>query len=245
MYILDIYKICNNEGDYMSKSMYSLTNPQKSIWLTEQFYKGTSIENITGSVTVLNSVDFDSLKKAINLFVKKNDSFRLKFIIKDDTIMQYIDDFTEFDIETVLVESDIDVKSLERKICDIPFETLEHFLFAFKLFKFPDGHGGFIINAHHLISDAWTAGIVVNEIIDYYNALINKDIISDEQKPSYIEYINSENNYLNSDKFIKDKEFWNNMFETIPEPVTIPTINVENSKLSFVLHLGQTFPSDK
>ncbi len=214
----------------MSKSMYSLTNPQKSIWLTEQFYKGTSIENITGSVTVLNSVDFDSLKKAINLFVKKNDSFRLKFIIKDDTIMQYIDDFTEFDIETVLVESDIDVKSLERKICDIPFETLEHFLFAFKLFKFPDGHGGFIINAHHLISDAWTAGIVVNEIIDYYNALINKDIISDEQKPSYIEYINSENNYLNSDKFIKDKEFWNNMFETIPEPVTIPTINVENSK---------------
>ena len=53
----------------MSKKLYSLTNPQKSIWLTEQFYKGTSFENITGSVMLSQNVDFDALKKAINLFV--------------------------------------------------------------------------------------------------------------------------------------------------------------------------------
>ena len=32
----------------MEKILYSLTNPQKSIWFTEEFYKGTPIENITG-----------------------------------------------------------------------------------------------------------------------------------------------------------------------------------------------------
>jgi len=45
----------------MSKNMYDLTNPQKSIWLTEQFYKGTSIENITGTVIVSQKVDFKAL----------------------------------------------------------------------------------------------------------------------------------------------------------------------------------------
>ena len=40
----------------MSKNMYALTNPQKSIWLTEQFYKGMSIENITGTVIVSQKV---------------------------------------------------------------------------------------------------------------------------------------------------------------------------------------------
>lgn len=47
----------------MSENIYDLTNPQKSIWLTEQFYKGTSIENITGSVIISQNVDFGNLKK--------------------------------------------------------------------------------------------------------------------------------------------------------------------------------------
>ena len=216
----------------MSKSMYSLTNPQKSIWLTEQFYKGTSIENITGTVIVSQKVDFKALEKAINLFVKNNDSFRLKFTVKDGIVMQYVDTFTEFNIELISVETDKDVKCLERKMCDTPFNTLDNFLFDFKLFKFPNGNGGFIINAHHLISDAWTAGLVVNEIMGYYEALIKGEEISDEPTPSYVEYINSEKEYLNSEKFNKDKAFWNEMFKTVPEVATIPSIKQETKELN-------------
>ena len=216
----------------MSKSMYSLTNPQKSIWLTEQFYKGTSIENITGTVIVSQKVDFKALEKAINLFVKNNDSFRLKFTVKDGIVMQYVDTFTEFNIELISVETDKDVKCLERKMCDTPFNTLDNFLFDFKLFKFPNGNGGFIINAHHLISDAWTAGLVVNEIMGYYEALIKGEEISDEPNPSYVEYINSEKEYLNSEKFNKDKAFWNEMFKTVPEVATIPSIKQETKELN-------------
>lgn len=214
----------------MSHNLYNLTNPQKSIWLTDQFYKGTSIENITGNVNILEQVDFNALKAAINLFVKKNDSFRLKFTVKDDIAMQYIDDFTEFDIERIEIQSDKDIFDIERKMSDIPFETLNNFLFNFKLFKFPDGHGGFVITAHHLISDAWTAGIVVNQVVEYYEAIIKNEKISEDLNLSYLEYINSEAEYINSDKFQKDKAFWNEMFETVPELATIPSLKQENSK---------------
>ncbi len=216
----------------MSKSMYSLTNPQKSIWLTEQFYKGTSIENITGTVIVSQNVDFDALKKAINLFVKNNDSFRLKFTVKDSTVFQYVDLFNEFDIEIVSVQTDKDVKFLERSMCDKSFNTLDNFLFDFKLFRFENGFGGFVINAHHLIADAWTAGLVVNQVMGYYESLIKNEEISNEPNPSYIEYINSEKEYLESEKFKKDKTFWNEIFETVPEPATIPSIKQETKDLN-------------
>lgn len=209
----------------MNSNLYDLTNPQKSIWQTEQFYKGMSIENITGSVIISQKVNFDALKKAINLFVEKNESFRLKFVTQNDNVKQYVDSYKEFDIETVLVSSDNDVKNLERQMCNTPFETLENYLFDFKIFKFEDGHGGFIINAHHLISDAWTAGLVVNEIINYYFSLLTGENITSEINPSYIEYIESENKYLNSDKFEKDRLFWNDMFSTVPEIATIPSFN--------------------
>lgn len=215
----------------MESNVYNLTNPQKSIWFTEQFYKGTPIENITGCVIVLEKLNLKALQKAINLFVKSNDSFRLKFTVKDDKPLQYLSSFSEFEIENVMVNTDEDIKDIENKMSNTPFEVLDNLLFSFKTFTFPDGHGGFVITAHHLISDAWTAGLVVNEIMDYYEKIINSQII-DNQNPSYLDYITSEQEYLNSEKFNKDKEFWNEIFKTVPEVATIPSINVENSNSS-------------
>lgn len=215
----------------MESNVYNLTNPQKSIWFTEQFYKGTPIENITGCVIVLEKLNLKALQKAINLFVKSNDSFRLKFTVKDDKPLQYLSSFSEFEIENVMVNTDEDIKDIENKMSNTPFEVLDNLLFSFKTFTFPDGHGGFVITAHHLISDAWTAGLVVNEIMDYYEKIINSQII-DNQNPSYLDYITSEQEYLNSEKFNKDKEFWNEIFKTVPEVATISSINVENSNSS-------------
>lgn len=215
----------------MESNVYNLTNPQKSIWFTEQFYKGTPIENITGCVIVLEKLNLKALQKAINLFVKSNDSFRLKFTVKDDKPLQYLSSFSEFEIENVMVNTDEDIKDIENEMSNTPFEVLDNLLFSFKTFTFPDGHGGFVITAHHLISDAWTAGLVVNEIMDYYEKIINSQII-DNQNPSYLDYIASEQEYLNSEKFNKDKEFWNEIFKTVPEVATIPSINVENSNSS-------------
>lgn len=215
----------------MESNVYNLTNPQKSIWFTEQFYKGTPIENITGCVIVLEKLNLKALQKAINLFVKSNDSFRLKFTVKDDKPLQYLSSFSEFEIENVMVNTDEDIKDIENEMSNTPFEVLDNLLFSFKTFTFPDGHGGFVITAHHLISDAWTAGLVVNEIMDYYEKIINSQII-DNKNPSYLDYITSEQEYLNSEKFNKDKEFWNEIFKTVPEVATIPSINVENSNSS-------------
>lgn len=215
----------------MESNVYNLTNPQKSIWFTEQFYKGTPIENITGCVIVLEKLNLKALQKAINLFVKSNDSFRLKFTVKDDKPLQYLSSFSEFEIENIMVNTDEDIKDIENEMSNTPFEVLDNLLFSFKTFTFPDGHGGFVITAHHLISDAWTAGLVVNEIMDYYEKIINPQII-DNKNPSYLDYITSEQEYLNSEKFNKDKEFWNEIFKTVPEVATIPSINVENSNSS-------------
>lgn len=216
----------------MERNVYNLTNPQKSIWLTEQFYKNTPMENITGCVTVLEKLNLKALQKAINLFVEKNDSFRLKFILKDDNVFQYLSSFSEFEIENVLVKTNHDIKKLENQMSNTVFEVLDNLLFSFKTFTFPDGHGGYILTAHHLIYDAWTASLVGTEIINYYEKIINAESLDDISNPSYIDYIVSEQEYLKSEKFKKDKEFWNGIFNLIPEIATIPSINGNSQELS-------------
>lgn len=215
----------------MQKELYDLTNPQKSIWFTEQFYKGTPIENITGSVIISNKIDFKALKKAINIFISKNDSFRTKFIIKNDETKQFIEDFTEFDFEIANVKSDEDVAKISKDLATTPFEILNSYLFTFKLFKFADGHGGFIINAHHLIFDAWSSAIGTSEIIDIYSSIINKQDLLEKEYPSYLDFIESEKEYLTSEKFQKDKDFWNTIYDSVPEIADVPSI-IEAKELS-------------
>ena len=211
------------------KELYELTNPQKSIWVTEEFYKGTSIENIAGTAMLSQEVNFDKLKEAINIFIKTNDSFRLKFIKENNSVKQYIDDFSPFSFETIEVETDKDIKKLEKELAETPLELIDSYLFKLKLFKFNDGHGGFVISMHHLIVDAWASGLVISRIIDIYDALLQNNLVLEEiSNPSYIDYIETEQKYMKSSKFEKDKTFWNDLFAQVPEVATIPGLSQTN-----------------
>ena len=56
--------------------MVNLTNAQKSIWVTEQYYLGSSINNICGTAIIEEKVDFVKLEKAIEIVCQKHDNFR-------------------------------------------------------------------------------------------------------------------------------------------------------------------------
>ena len=73
-----------------------LTNPQNSIWLTEKFYTGSSVNNICGYVYISDSVNFNALKKAINELVKTNDSMRFKFKEENGSCVQYVNEYNIF-----------------------------------------------------------------------------------------------------------------------------------------------------
>ena len=99
---------------------YLLTNPQKSIWLTEKVYSGTSINNISGYTYIDEDIKFDVLKKAINEVIKLNDSMRIK-----------IEEAQK--IESSLVRDEEGLISIEKSIgIYAPDENMESVLFGKK-----------------------------------------------------------------------------------------------------------------
>lgn len=212
---------------------YSLTNPQNSIWLTEKFYTETAVNNICGYVYISNPVNFDFLEKAINQLVKTNDSMRLKLKEENNSCIQYLDSYQEFKIDIIELSSQKDIELKAEEFASIPFKILNNFLFKFVLFKLPDQSGGFIINVHHIISDSWTLGLVAKEVTSIYSNLLNSTY-EEEQFPSYINYVKFENEYINSDRFIKDKEYWNEVFNTVPEIASIPSLKNDASSPSCI-----------
>lgn len=206
---------------------YPLTHPQKGIWYTEKLHPHTSIGNIAGSVRIREEIDYCCLEKAINILIQKNDSIRIRISEEESEPVQYISEYNYTSID-FLDFSKKGLKELykwDEQQTTTPFDIEGSDLFYFALLKISDTEGGFYFKLHHLISDAWTASLIINQIIEYYWRLKNKIEISAENKPSYTEYINREENYKNSKKFIKDKDFWNSILSDIPEITSLKTSN--------------------
>ncbi len=206
------------------KDVYNLTTPQKSILLTEEFYGKTNVNNVCGTFYSNEKIDFELFKQAINIFLKNNDSFKIKLKQINGETKQYFSDIENIEFDIVEVNNKDEQTSLEEKIASKIFNLYDSLLFKIVLFRYPDGHGGFVINSHHIISDSWTNGIVANDVALIYSKLKNGDEYLKDDNLSYKKYIESEKEYKQSSKFEKDKLYWDEVFTTIPEVATIPSI---------------------
>jgi fengycin family lipopeptide synthetase D len=231
----------------MEEKLYDLTNPQNSILLTEQYYQNTTVNSICGTAILSNTLNFDLLQKAISLVVKNNDSFRIHFVISNNKFQQYVSSFHEFNIPIIDIKTSDEISNIENNVLSHHFSILDSDLFEFRIFRFPDNTGGFLLNIHHLISDAWTLGLTCRKIVNYYDSLLNNKpiIISNDQ--SYLNYIETEKNYINSSKFENDKTYWENMFSKIPNIInikgsqnnTITSISCDGNRASFIIPKNQ------
>lgn len=202
--------------------MGNLTNSQKSIWVTEQYYRGSSINNICGTAIIDEKVDFEKLEKSIEIVCQKHDNFCLKLTIENGEVKQVLSEQKEIKIDTIDVASPKELEKEREKIVRTPFKLENSELYKFYIFKFKNGEGAFMLNIHHLIADAWTLAFICNEIIKTYSALKQNKEIETKAIYSYIDYIKSEQEYLESEKYQKDKTYWEGQFTTIPEVATIP-----------------------
>ena len=219
---------------------YPLTYPQKGIWYTEKLYPGTSIATISATLKLYGEIDYILLEKAINLVIQKNDSFRTKIIDIDNAPCQYITDYEYQPIELV----DFSTAGIEKmyewdtKLAQTPLDIANMEFCKFYLVKIDKNSGGFFIKIHHSLADAWSVILYGNETMKFYNSLKNLQEIEDGNFPSYLEYLQNEKDYLSSERFIKDKSYWKDLFAEIPETALLKArnnIETKAKRKTFVL----------
>lgn len=198
---------------------YPLTHPQKAVWFTEKLHPGTSIGNVAATLRMKGTIDFSVLEKAINLFIKNNDSMRLRIIEIDGEPKQYFSEYQYHTFETIDF-SGMDINELykwDSLQSKTPLELIDSDLFYFVLIKLSDNDNGFYVKCHHLIADAWSMNLLGSRIMHIYYAMKGESEIPELYTPSYTDFMMSEDQYMASNRYIKDQEYWDKIFESFPE----------------------------
>ena len=191
-----------------------ISEQQKNIWLTEQLNENSNINILFGTFVMPQILDIEVLKKSINKVIETNEALRIRMNLKDGRLEQYIENYEYVDVKTFIIDKD---STKKQKVIDlIQKEDMDLFktkLYDFQIIQTKD-ETIVCIKMHHIISDAWSMMLVVEQIKESYNAL--NLAIEIENKPSYVEYIEKEREYKKSKRFENDKQFWNsyvNKFE--------------------------------
>lgn len=206
------------------KDLYPLSNPQMSIWYTEKLYTETSISNIAGTLRINGDIDLSILNAAVNLVVKNNEGLRLRITEASGTPMQYVSDFIERQYDVVDF-SNAPIEALykwEEEQSRIPLPMIDHELFYMAIFRVNQNDTGFFLKIHHIISDAWSIVLIGKMILENYVALSQQTEI-EEKRFSYTDYIKDEKIYLDSKRFLSDKTYWHQQYDSLPELTMLKT----------------------
>ena len=205
----------------MDNKMYNLTFPQQNILFMERFNENSSVNVITGLVNIYKDFNEDLCKKAINEVIEKNIAMRTRIMEKDNEYMQYFEEYKNEEIEVVDMSSlsNDKIRDYIDGLASQSLFSLNNKLYDFKVLKYSNDKGSILMRIHHIISDAWSCGKIGTYLIQVLESYEGN--VEIETLPSYIEYIESEEEYKNSDKYEKDEEFWKDYLEGINESVSI------------------------
>lgn len=209
---------------------YSLTTPQQNIWNLQKYYADSAISDICGAIFYDTRLRTDILSQAINKEIELQAGLRLQFCEIDGKPAQYVADYTYQDIPVRVFNTKEDYAVFANDFARQPVKLTGGRMYEFCIVEV-EGRSGFIVKASHLISDAWSFSLFAHEITSFYNTLATGEQIL-ENGCSYIDYIETEKQYLESEKYANDRKFWAEKYSAMPEKSIIKYSVSPISKLS-------------
>lgn len=197
--------------------MYELTKPQQLIYSMEKFGGKTIVINV-GSMLLEGKCNKEALKSAIKYIYKTNEAFRIRIYLTKEGILQKIEPYKDCEVEIKYFENEFKLKewAIQNAKHNISIDgKLSNILGVIVGEKF-----GIIEMMHHIVSDGWSLGLVAKQFIyTYNNFCINKE--PKITAGSYVNYIEKEKQYIQSNKMRRDQEYWHHQLEKCTECVSI------------------------
>ena len=206
-----------------------LTTPQQNIWNLQKYYSDTAIANQCGAVIYKEKRDCELLKAAIQKVLDSQTGLRLRFV-EEKNVYQYTADKADEKIAYLEFDSEAELNQYAQQFAQKPIGLVNQKMYEFVLVYIKENDKtGVLVKLSHLIADAWTFSILAKEVDMAYRILSGEKDLTLIQA-DYMDYIQTEEKYIKSDKYQKDRQFWQQKYNIRPEksPIKISASSQES-----------------
>ncbi|WP_045757272.1 non-ribosomal peptide synthetase, partial [Xanthomonas albilineans] len=206
-----------------------LSFAQQRLWFLSQFEGVSQAYHISGGLRLRGALDTQALQRALNRIVARHASLRTTFVQVDGQTLQQIAaenngfQLIAHDLRDV-PDREAKLKRLLAEEAQAPF-SLEHGpLIRGVLVQLAHDEYVLFVTMHHIVSDGWSMGILINELSMLYRAFANGE--ADPLPPlpiQYADYASWQRQWLEGDVLQQQATYWCETLSGAPVLLELPT----------------------
>jgi len=207
-----------------SSQHYPLSSPQREVWFNQILHPNVPLYNTGGYVRIDSAIDRTIFEAAIHQVIQDNDALRILLQEGKGLPTQIFAESipVQLDFRDFSKQENSQTPALEWMQGEFvkPFQIYRNPLFQFALCKISDSCYYWLKKYHYLIADARTFSLITHRVAEVYNFLLGRGMCAQESY-SYRHFIDDDQSYLKSEKFIQDKRYWLEQYTSLPEPLVV------------------------
>ena len=218
----------------------SLSFAQQRLWFLNQFEPNSPFYHIAKAVRLTGTLNVEAFRRSLDTILVRHEVLRTTFVSADGKAVQVIAEnpsleISEFDLrERPAGDREIETKRLLREEAQRPFNLAEDLMFRVTLIQVSEDEHVLLLVIHHIASDAWSIGILFEELAALYGAFSAGNPSPLRELPvQYVDFAHWQRQSLQGEVLEKQLSYWKKQLEGAPPLLELPTDRARPSMQSF------------
>ena len=194
---------------------YPLSFAQQRLWFLDELEPDTSLYNIPVAVRLRGRLNPAALEESLNEIVRRHHVLRARFAAIDGKPVQIIEPAQRIHLQIRQVEklsADDERDAIRRLVAADawkPFDLKRDPLVRATLIRLGRQDHVLIFCLHHIVSDGWSIGVLMEEVAVLYHAFSNHHPSPLEELPvQYTDFAVWQSEWLNGDLLEQELTYW-------------------------------------
>jgi amino acid adenylation domain-containing protein/FkbM family methyltransferase len=214
---------------------------QTRLWILNQLNPGSAAYNLPAAYRLSGHLDMHALNHSLEALLSRHEILRTVFKTDENgTVRQYVQQTNE----TGFSMAYHDMRQHEKKREKVRSEVQRDFNVSFDLstgpllrvsvYQMSDDEWVLSFVMHHFISDGWSVGVMINDLLHFYNSYRgNRPALLNPLRIQYKEYSEWQRKQLSGDTLSKHRAYWLSQFADEWQVLNLPVDKVRPSVKTF------------
>ncbi|NJM19925.1 MAG: amino acid adenylation domain-containing protein [Richelia sp. SM1_7_0] len=202
---------------------------QQRLWFLTQLEQNSPFYNISAAVQLQGELNVEALQQSFNQIVHRHEALRTNFLTKEGQPLVVISEakpltLSILDISSIGANQQAEFQQQIAREAQKPFDISSDCLLRVKLLRLGEQEHIILVTMHHIVSDGWSVGVLVEEFSSFYSNFCNEEPISYPELPvQYVDFAAWQRQWLQGEVLENQISYWLKQLENAPKVLELPT----------------------